>query len=205
MLRAYIAMAYVIVGLGNPGEEYQRTRHNIGRIMVRSIAEKIGADEWKHDKKLNALRAKGEIEGEKVELILPETFMNRSGGAVAPLIKSAKAAEKLIVIHDEIDLPLASMKVVFNRGSGGHRGVESIIKALKTKEFVRIRIGVAPTTPGGKTKKPVGEDAVIDFLMGNLNKKEDAALDDAKKRAFDAVETIIAEGREKAMNIFNQK
>lgn len=202
---AHTSMAYVIVGLGNPTVEYENTRHNIGRIIVEAIAEKSGTGEWKHDKKLNAQRAKGEIAGEKVEFVLPDTYMNRSGGAVALLVKSAKAAEKLVVIHDEIDLPLASMKVVFNRGSGGHRGVESIIKAIKTPGFVRIRIGVAPTTPSGKPKKPVGEDAVVDFLMGNLNKKEVEALKDMKQRAYDAVVTIIEEGREKAMNVFNQK
>ena len=199
-----IAMAFIIVGLGNPTEEYARTRHNIGRMLVAALAQHFKVEGWKFDKKLNAERAMVEIAGEKVSLLLPNTFMNKSGSAVGGVVKSEKAAEKLIVIYDEIDLPLGTVRIAFDRGSGGHRGVESIIKALKTRAFIRIRVGVCPTTPGGKPKKPVGEEAVADFLLGNLGKKEDALLPELEKRVNEAVALLIESGREKAMNVVNQ-
>src|SRR3989344_1686430 len=110
---------YIVVGLGNPGEQYARTRHNTGRMVADIVAEKV----------------------EGVKVFVPDTFMNHSGKAVSKVIKSKKAAEKLIVIYDDLDLALGTMKISYNRSSGGHKGVESIIKALKTEAFIRIRIG----------------------------------------------------------------
>src|SRR3989344_1513470 len=147
-------MTYVIVGLGNPGEAYKNTRHNTGRSFVEHFGNLLSFDDWQKNKKANALVAKGECEGEKTVLVLPDTFMNRSGGAVAVFVKNKKAAEKLVVVYDDMDLPLGSMRIAFGRNSGGHRGIESIVRTLKTKDFVRIRVGVSPTTPSGKLKKP---------------------------------------------------
>lgn len=200
---SFSTMPYVIVGLGNPTEEYEHTRHNLGRMAVGAALLKAGGT-LKFDKKINAERGKALIGGATADFVLPNTYMNKSGAAVAPLVKSEKAAEKLIVVYDEIDLPLGTIRMAFDRGSGGHRGVESVIKALKTRAFIRIRIGVCPTTPGGKPKKPTGEDAVVDFLLGNLNKKEEATLQDITKRVYGALELIVSEGRVKAMNQVNQ-
>lgn len=196
-------MAYTIVGLGNPGEEYRGTRHNVGRMAVEYLAARHGVSEWRFDKKLNALRAKCEFEGDALEFVLPETYMNRSGGAVAPLIKTIKGAERLVVVYDDMDLPLGTFRVAFNRSSGGHRGVESIIKSIKTKAFVRFRIGVAPTTPTGKIKKPKGEDKVIDFLMGKLKPAEEEVLKKIYSAAEGALATLVTETREKAMSTGN--
>ncbi len=193
-------MSFVIVGLGNPGEEYDNTRHNTGRMIVSKLASHFDAGEWKLDKKLGAEVAKGQIGKESVKFVLPNTFMNLSGKAVKPLIGSAKAAEKLIVIYDELDLPIGSLKISFGKNSGGHRGIESIIKALKTKDFVRIRVGISPTTPSGKLKKPSGEDAVIKFILGTFKKPELEQLKKQEKKIREAVEIIVTESKEKAMS-----
>lgn len=163
----------IIVGLGNPGIEYEKTRHNTGRIVLEVFRQQNDFPEWQENKKLKSLVSK---KG-KISLLLPETFMNKSGEAVAKIIKSKKAAENLMVIHDDLDLPLGRFKISFNRGAGGHRGVLSIIKALKTEAFTRIRFGIAPK------KKPVGpassagkEKAVIDFILGEFKPVELATL-----------------------------
>lgn len=206
---------FTIVGLGNPGAEYTDTRHNTGRIVVEAIARACGVDahisEWKKDVKLKALTAEGKTSGgEKIKCILPETFMNKSGQSVAGTIKKA---EQLIVVYDDLDLPIGKMKVSFNRSSGGHRGVESIIKALKTEAFVRIRVGISGKTPTGKMKKPAGDVAVQDFILGKFKETEMTELKKVAKRACEAVEMITSGGstakgmrmaREKAMGEFNQ-
>ena len=159
-----MSMSYVIVGLGNPGDEYIGTRHNTGRMLVEAFAKKQGCNDFNFDKRANALVSEGKIKREKFTLVLPDTFMNKSGNAVAQFVKSKKAAEQLVVIHDDLDLPLGRIKLSFNRGSGGHRGVESVKRTLKTEAFIRMRIGISKDAGKGKVKKPVGEDAVGDFI-----------------------------------------
>ncbi|HBB65421.1 MAG TPA: aminoacyl-tRNA hydrolase [Candidatus Vogelbacteria bacterium] len=197
-------MAFIIAGLGNPGEEYSGTRHNTGRIITELIARRFECAEWKENKKLKALRAFGKAEKDRVEFVLPNTFMNKSGAALLPLVKNVKQAERLIVIHDDLDLALGSCKLSFNRGSGGHKGVESIIRALKTKGFVRVRAGISKATPKGKIKKPSGEDAVGEYILGKFKKDELDALKKVAKRVGDALLTLITEGREKAMSLYNK-
>ena len=201
----YNATMYVIAGLGNPGNEYENTRHNTGRMALEFLRKKIGAEEWRTDKKLAALLSAGVIEaaGKKITLIEPETFMNKSGLSLAPIIKTKKAAEELIVIYDDLDLPIGSMKISFNRSSGGHRGVESIIGSLKTEAFVRIRVGIAPVTPSGKIKKPSGDEAVAKFILAKFKPTEQAELKKVFKKIPDAIATIISAGRERAMGEFN--
>ena len=173
---------YIVVGLGNPGVEYALTRHNAGRMAADFVAEKV----------------KG------VKVFTPDTFMNHSGKAVLKVVKSKKAAEKLIVIYDDLDLPLGSMKISYNRSSGGHRGVESIIKALKTEAFIRIRIGISPSTPSGKTKKPIGEKVVEKHILTDFKKLEMETLKKVFKNVVTAVETIKESGLAPAMTEFNK-
>ena len=173
----------LVVGLGNPGKEYENTRHNTGRILVGIIEKKL--------------------EDQKIKFITPDTFMNNSGKAVAPLIKSKKDLENLVVIYDDVDLPLGKIKISFNRSSGGHNGLGSIIKHLKTEEFLRIRIGISPTTPTGKIKKPKGEEAMLKFLLGEFKKPELEILKKLSKTVAEAVETIFSESKEKAMSLYN--
>ncbi len=173
----------LVVGLGNPGKEYENTRHNAGRIVIGLIENKL--------------------EDQKIKFITPDTFMNNSGKAVAPLVKTKKDLEKLVVIYDDIDLPLGRMKISFNRSSGGHNGVESIIKSVKSQEFLRIRIGVTPSTPTGKIKKPKGEKAVLNFLLGEFKKSELDELKKLSKKVAEAIEMFYSEGMGKAMSIYN--
>ncbi len=203
-------MQYVIVGLGNPGAEYAGTRHSVGRDLLARIAKRFGAAEWKENKSAGALVAKGEVGVSKnskkkseATFVLPELFMNNSGKVVAKFVKSVKAAERLVVLYDDLDLPLGSMKISFGRGSGGHRGIESVMRALKTRDFIRVRIGIAPATPSGKVRKPSGEKAIVDFLMGKFRKPEEEKILKTGKRAGDVIKTIVAEGLARAMSEHN--
>ncbi|MFZ2886908.1 MAG: aminoacyl-tRNA hydrolase [Minisyncoccia bacterium] len=196
-------MTWVIVGLGNPDDEYIHTRHNAGRMAVEYFAKQHKLDEWKDDKKSRSFLLRGTLGRALVACVLPNTYMNKSGTAVAHFVKSIKAAEKLVVVYDELALPLGSIKISFDRGSGGHRGIDSILKAIKTRAFVRIRIGISPTNAAGETKKPQGEKDVEKFILGEFKSTELAALKAALKRTNEALETIITDGREKAMNSFN--
>jgi peptidyl-tRNA hydrolase, PTH1 family len=174
----------LVVGLGNPGKEYENTRHNTGYIMVGMVEKKLDLKD-------------------KIKFVLPDKFMNNSGKVVAPLIKSKKDLKDLVVIYDDIDLPIGKMKISFNRSSGGHNGLGSIIKALKSEEFLRIRIGTSPATPSGKIKKPKGEKAVLNFLLGEYKKSELEALKKLSKKVTEALEIIFTEGKEKAMSLYN--
>jgi len=130
--------------------------------------------------------------------------MNLSGKFVGKHVKSKKAAQKLIVLYDDLDLPLGTMKISYDRGSGGHRGLESIIRALKTKEFIRIRIGTSPSTPSGKLKKPLGEKNVEKHILSEFKKPEMEILKKVFKKVAAAVETIAASGLQSAMTEFNK-
>ena len=196
-------MQYIIVGLGNPGEEYANTRHNSGRMVVERFRKKNDFPEWTADKRLKALVSKGSWGKDKVILLMPDNFMNVSGKSVATLIKNAKDAERTIVVYDDLDLPLGSMRISFNRSSGGHKGVESIIKALKTRAFARLRIGVCPTTPSGKLRKPKGEEALLDFIVGPFKKVEADEMKKVTKKGAEAVAFILEDGREIATGKVN--
>lgn len=178
---------FYIVGLGNYGEEYINTRHNTGRMAVdtfinRNISEKIKKN---------------------IKVLVPDTFMNNSGKYVAKFVKSMKMAQNLIVVYDDIDLALGTIKISYNRSSGGHNGLESIIKSLKTKEFIRIRIGISKATPKGKVRKPKGESDVLNFLLSKFKSTELEILKKAFESTSEAIITIITEGTDRAMNIYN--
>ena len=196
-------MSYLIVGLGNPDSEYEKTRHNAGRDVVRLFGEKNNLPEWHEDKKTKSLRSEGKVGKEAVTLLLPQTYVNKSGNAVLPLITSKKKAATLVVVHDDMDLPLGRMKISFARNSGGHKGIESIMRAVKTNEFIRLRLGVSPTSASGKTKKPSGEEAVIKFVLGKWKGEQEQEFKTVMKRACEALATIVTEGKERAMGEFN--
>lgn len=195
-------MSYIILGLGNPGEEYKSTRHNSGATVLDAFAKKIGAGEWQKDNNRQSLVAKGALGKEKVLLVKPQAFMNKSGVAVRDLAGAKKKLENLVVIHDDLDLPVGSMKIVFNRGSGGHKGVESVIRVVKSEAFTRIRIGICPTTPSGKPKKP-DHKKLMDFIVEPFKKPEADAFKKIAKKACEALEVLITESRQKAMTDFN--
>ncbi len=196
-------MTWVVTGLGNPGPEYENTRHNAGRMAVTHFAKYAGAPAWKEDKKSQSLTTGATVKTTLMALQLPNTFMNKSGSAVMKLVKGVKAAEKLIVVYDDLDLPIGKIKISFDRGSGGHKGIESIATALKTKKFTRIRIGISPETPGGKLKKPEGDAVVNDFILKKFKESEMDTLKKVFKRVAEAIDVIAAEGPMIAMNHFN--
>ncbi len=186
-------MAYLILGLGNPGEKYENTRHNAGKIIVAEL-EKIWGDPS------TSFRA-----GKSpAKLIQSETMMNHSGRNLIKLVKSKKQASQLIVLHDDLDLGLGSIRISYNRGTGGHRGLDSIVRQVKTREFIRVRLGIAPVTPSGKVKKPRGEQAVLKHILGEFKPAERKMLERLAKKIASAIETILNESLEKAMTLYNQ-
>jgi len=197
-----IPMSYIIAGLGNPGAEYENTPHNTGRIVLEVVRNEFG-DEYKFNKKLNAQVSAGKIGKEKAVFIAPDTFMNLSGRAIAPLVKSVKAAQRLVVIYDDFNLPLGRIRISFNRSSGGHNGIESIIKAVQTEAFLRIRIGTAPENAKGNAKTPHGDEKIEKFILGKFKEDELKTLKKVAKTVAEAVEMIIREGKDKAMSKFN--
>lgn len=201
---------YLIIGLGNPGEEYENTKHNIGREIVKNCAKKCDVDGnprtkrakrssydgFDFDKKSNALVAQAKIEKEKIVFALPETFMNKSGLAVSALAKFYKIKpEQIFVINDDIDLPIGKIKISFARSSAGHKGVEHIIKNLKTNEFYRLRIGIGQKK---KTKQ------AMEIVLKKFSAKEADEIKKVIKKTCDAIICAISESPQKAMTIYNQ-
>jgi peptidyl-tRNA hydrolase, PTH1 family len=192
-----------IFGLGNPTEQYSMTRHNAGRIVLEYLAKKNDFTNWKKDSKAKALISSGSIEKEKMSFILPDNFMNNSGESTRMFIKSKKDLDKLVVVYDDLDLPIGKIKISFNKSSGGHNGLQSVINHVKSLEFTRIRIGVSPSTSTGKIRKPKGEDAVLKFLLKDFKEDEQKELKKISKIVGEALVVLSDDGREKAMNLFN--
>lgn len=194
---------YTIVGLGNPGEEYKTTRHNAGRMAVEAFIKRTDLPDAVASSKYSSLASEGKVGKEKVLVLMPETFMNKSGAAIKNLITSEKKAETLVVVHDDLDMPLGKIKIQFNRGTGGHNGLESIRKATKTDAYIRVKIGISPTTPSGKIKKP-DSSKIMDFIVAEFKKPELEIMKKTAKKAAEAIEMIVTEGKEKAQEVFNQ-
>lgn len=198
-------MAFVIVGLGNPGKEYEKTRHNAGRLAVELFAKQEGFEPFVYKKTADALVSEGTVGKEKVVLVLPETFMNKSGKSVMAFVKSVKGAKNLLVIQDELDIPLGTLKMVFGRNSGGHKGVESIMRAIKTKEFARIRIGISGEGKKHQAKKPSGEEKVVKHVIGKFKPAEEALLKKMLKKTVSSIHLFITEDMEKATQEANTR
>lgn len=183
----------LVVGLGNPGEEYKKTRHNIGFEIVEKLADAA----WKLNKKFNGEISEGKIGREKIIFLKPQTFMNDSGRAVAAAagFYKIKPAD-ILVIHDDIDLPLGKIRIKKDGSSGGHRGVESIITALGSRDFFRLKIGVAPEA------RPKNFNAA-NFVLKKFGKAEDKTLEKTIKKATEAAALILSEDIGRAMNLFN--
>lgn len=198
-------MSYVLVGLGNPGKEYEHTRHNTGRIVLEAFRAAQDFPDWEFDKKLNALVSCGKLSTFNLKLILPETFMNKSGDAMRQIKDlrfkmkdKKKEIVNLAVIHDDLDIPFGKFKISFNKSSGGHRGVESIIKALKTQAFVRVRVGIASSVAA--VKKSQDESTVEKTILGKFTPDQLTILKKLSKRICDTLVCLVTEGREKAMS-----
>jgi PTH1 family peptidyl-tRNA hydrolase len=186
----------LIVGLGNPGIEYQFTPHNMGFLAVDRIAEECGVRV--NNRHCRAQTARTRIAGHEVVLAKPETFMNLSGASVVELLREyeAKPEEDLILLYDELDLPFGTLRVRPRGRSAGHNGVQSIIGTLDTQEFTRIRLGIGPD-------HPVGDGAR--YVLAPFKKAQLEVVSEVLDQASDAVRVILADGVQAAMNRFNRK
>ena len=187
---------YIIAGLGNPGREYENTRHNAGFKAIDEIAKKagIGISEKKH----KALIGKGVFAGEKVVLVKPQTYMNLSGESIREVTDYYKvdAESELIVISDDIDLDIGQLRIRPKGSAGGHNGLKNIIQHLGTENFARVRIGVGAKRAGGD---------LVAHVLGSVGGDDLELYDETIKKVADAVEMMILEGTEKAMNKYNTK
>lgn len=184
----------LVVGLGNPGSRYRRTRHNVGFMVVDRLAARWGVAVVgrRHEAEIGV----GAVAGARATLSKPQTYMNASGDAVAKLRRSCRAQTgEIVVVHDDLDLPLGRLRLRVGGSAGGHQGVASLIAALGP-EFVRVRVGIG---------RPPGERDPVDFVLEPFTAEESSVVEKAIERAADGVESLLREGIERAMNIFNSR
>jgi len=185
----------LVVGLGNPGKEYERSRHNIGFMVVEEVAKRQGVV-FKKMFWFPARQAKCRIGEHEVRLIEPTTFMNRSGKAVWGAMKKWRVAPaETVVVYDDVDLELGGIRIRRKGSGGSHNGMKSVLEWLQTKAFPRVRVVIGP--------KPVGTD-MIEFVLGDFAEQEHLRLEKVVERAADAVESIFSVGTERTMNEFNR-
>jgi PTH1 family peptidyl-tRNA hydrolase len=186
---------WLIAGLGNPGEQYRRSRHNAGFMIARRLAARNGAELSR--RKFNGLYAEIRWDGGSTILVTPQTFYNRSGECVSAMLGYYKIpAERLIVVHDEMDLKSGQLRIKRGGSDAGNRGVRSIIESLATPDFIRVRVGIGHG-------EGAGDD--INYLLRPLTNGESIAMEAVFDRAGDAVMAIIRDGLERAMNSYNQR
>ncbi|MHB1710489.1 MAG: aminoacyl-tRNA hydrolase [Acidimicrobiales bacterium] len=188
----------LVVGLGNPGPEFERTRHNVGFDTTIVLADRHGG-RLRAEKGLHAQVCEANISGRRVLLATPSTYMNDSGVAVAKLVRRAgltpeEITDRLIVVHDELDLPPGRVKLKAGGGNAGHNGLKSIEKHLKTPAYLRVRIGIG---------KPPGRQSGVDYVLRRLGAAERELLAGAVVEAADAIEVVLSDGVEAAMNRIN--
>lgn len=205
-------MQFVVIGLGNPGSEYENTRHNTGAMVLEVFRKAAELPDWTFDKKRNALVSTGKLSTFNLQLIRPQTFMNKSAESLKGIkdlkLKGVgKGKDKrmemgnLVVIHDDLDIPFGSYKISFNKSSGGHRGVESIIKAVKTQAFARVRVGIASSQSA--VRKSQDDAAVEKIILGKFNADQMATLKKMSKNIVEGLHCLITESREKAMSQYH--
>jgi PTH1 family peptidyl-tRNA hydrolase len=185
---------YLIVGLGNPGEVYQRTRHNIGYLVIDKLLQGLGLE--LNQVKYQAAWSSSSLDGQEVVIAKPLTYMNESGKAIVSLLNAFQLPIKhLIVIYDDIDLPLAQLRIRPKGGSGGHKGVNSIIEALQSQDFPRVRIGIG---------RPRGRQEPAEYVLRTFTKREWLKLEPTLEKAVEVVKVIVVKGLNYAMNLYNR-
>jgi len=193
---------HYIVGLGNLGDKYQGTRHNIGWTVLDYFIEREELPKLIESAQFSGSLSQGMVLTEEVKILFPNTYMNNSGSAVSKFV-SKKEIGKLLVVHDDVDLPVGEVKVSWGRGAGGHNGVASIIDSLGSKDFGRVRVGIAPVSFWtGKARRPQAA-ALSRHVLGKFSKREEVKLEEIKETVRQVIKTILTEGVEVAMNKFN--
>ncbi len=191
-----------IVGLGNPGDEYTNTRHNVGWLVLDRIIERRSFSGKIQSAKHASFIAHGAIGGKEVDVLFPITFMNNTGSAVLKYIKEKGKPELLIAVHDEIDIPFGEVKVSYDRGAGGHNGVKSLIDAYGS-QFVRIRVGVGKKNILGILKRPQG-DALSKYVLSEFKSGEVKEIPTIVEKVSHALELLCIQGLEAAMQEVNK-
>lgn len=187
----------LIIGLGNPGKKFRNTRHNVGFLVLDQLKRGKNFSRWKQSKKFQAKISQGKIGRQKIILAKPQTFMNSSGKSVKILTAYYKLQTiNLIVVHDDLDISLGQIKISKKKGAAGHKGAQSIIDELKTKDFIRFRIGIKNQESEIKNVKR--------FVLKKFTKKEKQILQKIKKRACQALKTAIEQGVEAVMTKYNE-
>ncbi len=211
----------IIFGLGNPGKKFKDTRHNLGQEVINLLQKKWGFSEWQKKAKLRAEISNGKFADKEILLVKSLTYMNESGRPIkklglkfqVPSRQSKFGAEqvglKIYVIHDDLDLPLGKIKISKGRGSAGHKGVESIIKELRTKDFVRFRVGIARSAGNQKSKiknqKHISKIQKLDkFVLERFSKNEKRIIEKSIQKTIQATEKALEEDIEKAMQEYNK-
>ena len=190
----------LIAGLGNPGPKFKNTRHNLGFMVLDKFSEENSFSDWEESRKINCLFTKKIIAEKEIELLKPFTYMNNSGRAVKLAAKKHNIKSKdIIVIHDDIDLDLGKIKIAENRGAAGHKGIQSIINELGTKDFIRIRIGIKPISNKQKTI-----NKIENFVLKKFAKEEQEILKGVIEKAVKAIDFFLKDGLEKTMSEFNK-
>lgn len=198
-------MDFYIVGLGNPGEQYEGTRHNVGWDVLDFCIKEWQLPSIIQDRNLSGRVTDGEVSGKQVAVLYPDTFMNNSGSAVVKMVERSDA-EKLIVVHDDIDLPIGEVKVSRSRGDGGHNGIKSIIEKLGSKDFTRVRVGIAPRSLfTGTPKRPAGGGPLERFVLKRFGVREQKHLEYVREKTKQVIETILTYGVDEAMNRHNER
>ncbi len=191
----------LLVGLGNPGKEYEHTRHNVAWIILRNFITHAGLPTPHTSGVFSGEVSVGNIHGKEVRILFPTVFMNNSGTSVKKAL-DCDTAEHLIVVHDEVDLPFGTIRIAESRGAGGHNGVKSVIESLGSPDFIRIRIGIARRNIFGIMRRPVG-DKLSGFVLGELSSKEHEQLPEIQKKVARALELIYTKGVKEAMQELN--
>ncbi|MBP9717310.1 MAG: aminoacyl-tRNA hydrolase [Candidatus Pacebacteria bacterium] len=193
---------FYIVGLGNPGAKYQYTRHNIGWLVCDVLLTAFDMPEATPSKKYLGRVSEGTIGEHAISVLYPETFMNKSGDAVKKLVKKGEH-NQLIVIYDDVDLPAGDFKISFGNGAGGHNGVTSIIDTLGTKDFVRVRVGVAKKgSETGQAIRPTSEE-LAQYVLGKISLEENEIYTALYPVVVEAIVSLVTEGKDRAMNKYN--
>ena len=187
---------FIIAGLGNPGKEYEKTRHNAGFCCIDALASKYNINVRENEHK--ALVGKGYIEGQKVILVKPQTYMNNSGEAIREITDYYKVdpESELIVLYDDISLDVGMLRIRDKGSAGGHNGIKSIIAHLGTQNFLRIKVGVGDKVPQGD---------LVDHVLGHFNSDDSKTMKESFEKAAEATVMLLGDDLEKAMNIYNRK
>lgn len=184
---------YLLVGLGNPGNQYQKTRHNVGWIILDNLFSEV---DWRENKYAKIKEIDTQISSTPIHVIKPQTFMNESGISLEYFVqKEGIDPQNIIVVYDDIDLPLGKIKISFDRGSGGHNGIKSIEEHLNSREFIRIRVGISRLLENGELAKP--------NVLGHFESSEFEVITKVSEIVRSILATICTEGKEQAMTKFN--